>query len=134
MPQKTNRKQTGEKDRNTLRLPSMMCMRWSKSTRAQVSTAQSNKFDCDEAGSEYTGSCCLTNGGRGQGLHAFSPQQFLRSVRLTGELADIVVMEGRGFGFVTYADPKNAATFLETKDHTIGECLQLYTVYTGGCG
>jgi hypothetical protein len=41
-----------------------------------------------------------------------------------GELADIVVMEGRGFGFVTYADPKNAATFLESTQHTIGGCLQ----------
>jgi len=33
-------------------------------------------------------------------------------------------MEGRGFGFVTFADPKNAAVFLETKEHTLGAaCL-----------
>jgi hypothetical protein len=30
-----------------------------------------------------------------------------------GEVTDHVLMEGRGFGFVTYADPANAAQFLE---------------------
>eukprot|EP00199_Chlamydomonas_sp_CCMP681_P002946 CAMPEP_0119105606 /NCGR_PEP_ID=MMETSP1180-20130426/3520_1 /TAXON_ID=3052 ORGANISM="Chlamydomonas cf sp, Strain CCMP681" /NCGR_SAMPLE_ID=MMETSP1180 /ASSEMBLY_ACC=CAM_ASM_000741 /LENGTH=305 /DNA_ID=CAMNT_0007090699 /DNA_START=29 /DNA_END=942 /DNA_ORIENTATION=- len=36
-----------------------------------------------------------------------------------GEISDIVVMEGRGFGFVTYAVPENAGTFLSQKEHTI---------------
>ena len=30
-----------------------------------------------------------------------------------GEMSDIVLMEGRGFGFVTYADPQCAQAFLE---------------------
>jgi hypothetical protein len=28
-------------------------------------------------------------------------------------MSDIVLMEGRGFGFVTYADPQCAQAFLE---------------------
>lgn len=30
-----------------------------------------------------------------------------------GEVSDYVLMEGRGFGFVTYKDPQNAQQFLE---------------------
>ena len=30
-----------------------------------------------------------------------------------GEVSDYVLMEGRGFGFVTYADPAHAQAFLE---------------------
>ena len=30
-----------------------------------------------------------------------------------GEVSDYVLMEGRGFGFVTYGDPQNAQQFLE---------------------
>ncbi|MEW5303456.1 MAG: hypothetical protein WDW36_006144 [Sanguina aurantia] len=36
-----------------------------------------------------------------------------------GEICDAVVMEGRGFGFATFTDGANAATFLETREHTI---------------
>eukprot|EP00983_Pelagomonas_calceolata_P130285 1161671-Pelagomonas_calceolata.AAC.24 len=38
-----------------------------------------------------------------------------------GELSDVVVMIGRGFGFATFADPRNAATFLACKEHVIGK-------------
>jgi hypothetical protein len=34
-------------------------------------------------------------------------------VCLRGELADYVLMEGRGFGFITFSDPAGAQTFLE---------------------
>lgn len=40
-----------------------------------------------------------------------------------GELSDIVVMTGRNFGFATFADPQNAVTFLDVKEHVIGRCL-----------
>jgi hypothetical protein len=50
-------------------------------------------------------------------------------VNRRGELADIGVMEGRGFGFVTYADPKTAAIFLETKEHSIGEWVHACVWY-----
>lgn len=30
-----------------------------------------------------------------------------------GEVSDYVLMEGRGFGFVTFKDPQNAQQFLE---------------------
>jgi hypothetical protein len=33
-----------------------------------------------------------------------------------GEVTDYVLMEGRGFGFVTYKDPANAQQFLEVCD------------------
>ncbi|CAL5229182.1 g12460 [Coccomyxa viridis] len=36
-----------------------------------------------------------------------------------GEVSDYVMMEGRGFGFVTYKDPTSAQRFLEQKDHYI---------------
>ncbi|KAK9823203.1 hypothetical protein WJX72_001083 [[Myrmecia] bisecta] len=36
-----------------------------------------------------------------------------------GEVADYVLMEGRGFGFVTFKDPASAQTFLEQRDHYI---------------
>ena len=32
-----------------------------------------------------------------------------------GEINDAVVMEGRGFGFVTFEDPKHAQNFLEVR-------------------
>ena len=32
---------------------------------------------------------------------------------LRGELSDHVLMEGRGFGFVTFTDPASAQSFLE---------------------
>lgn len=37
-----------------------------------------------------------------------------------GEISDIVVMETRGFGFVTFADPASAQSFLANKEHVIG--------------
>ncbi|KAL6760390.1 hypothetical protein V8C86DRAFT_3013353 [Haematococcus lacustris] len=36
-----------------------------------------------------------------------------------GDISDIVVMEGRGFGFVTFADPAAATSFLQQKEHSI---------------
>lgn len=33
-----------------------------------------------------------------------------------GEMSDIVLMEGRGFGFVTYTDPQCAQAFLEVTE------------------
>ena len=36
-----------------------------------------------------------------------------RSARCRGEVSDYVLMEQRGFGFVTYADPAHAQAFLE---------------------
>ncbi|KAJ9510483.1 hypothetical protein QJQ45_015952, partial [Haematococcus lacustris] len=39
-----------------------------------------------------------------------------------GDISDIVVMEGRGFGFVTFADPAAATSFLQQKEHSIGKC------------
>jgi RNA recognition motif-containing protein len=36
-----------------------------------------------------------------------------------GEISDAVVMEGRGFGFVTFADPANAEAFLQQREHSI---------------
>ncbi len=33
-----------------------------------------------------------------------------------GEMSDIVLMDGRGFGFVTYTDPQCAQSFLEVGD------------------
>jgi RNA recognition motif-containing protein len=32
-----------------------------------------------------------------------------------GSLADVAVMEGRGFAFVTFADPRHAQAFLEVR-------------------
>lgn len=32
-----------------------------------------------------------------------------------GEVSDYVMMEGRGFGFVTYKDPTSAQRFLEVE-------------------
>ena len=32
-----------------------------------------------------------------------------------GEVSDYVLMEGRGFGFVTYADAQHAQQFLEVR-------------------
>ena len=53
---------------------------------------------------------------RGDGLltervcqHRKSACFFLRR----GEVSDYVLMEGRGFGFVTFKDPQNAQQFLE---------------------
>lgn len=42
-----------------------------------------------------------------------------------GEVTDHVLMEGRGFGFVTYADPANATQFLEVirTSYCLIECL-----------
>ena len=34
---------------------------------------------------------------------------------LQGEVSDHVLMEGRGFGFVTFADPQNAKNFLDVR-------------------
>ncbi|KAJ9509626.1 hypothetical protein QJQ45_011374 [Haematococcus lacustris] len=42
-----------------------------------------------------------------------------------GDISDIVVMEGRGFGFVTFADPAAATSFLQQKEHSIGKCPKL---------
>lgn len=39
--------------------------------------------------------------------------------RQWGELTDCAVMEGRGFGFVTFAEPKNSQAFLEQREHLI---------------
>lgn len=38
-----------------------------------------------------------------------------------GELSDIVLMEGRGFGFVTFKEPASAQQFLETREHVLDE-------------
>lgn len=38
-----------------------------------------------------------------------------------GEISDAVVMEGRGFGFVTFATRESAQAFLTQREHTIGE-------------
>ena len=40
-------------------------------------------------------------------------EEVAKSVCARGELADYVLMEGRGFGFVTFSDPASAQTFLE---------------------
>lgn len=33
-----------------------------------------------------------------------------------GDVSDYVLMEGRGFGFVTFQDPTHAQSFLEVRD------------------
>lgn len=38
-----------------------------------------------------------------------------------GELIDVVVMDGRGFGFITFKDPDNATSFLSKRQHEIDE-------------
>lgn len=36
--------------------------------------------------------------------------------RCRGDVSDYVLMEGRGFGFVTFQDPTHAQSFLEVRD------------------
>ena len=39
-----------------------------------------------------------------------------------GEVADAVVMDRKGYGFVTFADPKNAMDFLEVRTAANSSC------------
>ena len=39
---------------------------------------------------------------------------------LRGDVSDYVLMEGRGFGFVTFADPTHAQSFLEVCEESVG--------------
>jgi hypothetical protein len=39
-----------------------------------------------------------------------------------GEVADAVVMDRKGYGFVTFADPKNAMDFLEVRAAANSSC------------
>lgn len=38
---------------------------------------------------------------------------------LRGDVSDYVLMEGRGFGFVTFADPTHAQSFLEVCEESV---------------
>lgn len=39
-----------------------------------------------------------------------------QQVSCRGDVSDYVLMEGRGFGFVTFEDPAHAQSFLEVTD------------------
>ena len=41
-----------------------------------------------------------------------------------GALNDVVLMGGRGFAFVTFADPRHAQSFLEVRESRVEECLE----------
>ena len=45
-------------------------------------------------------------------------------------MSDIVLMEGRGFGFVTYSDPQSAQQFLEVREVSC-YCLNVRSALTG---
>lgn len=47
--------------------------------------------------------------------NATTKETLLQYCQEWGEVTDHVLMEGRGFGFVTYADPANATQFLEVR-------------------
>ncbi|CAD7695061.1 unnamed protein product [Ostreobium quekettii] len=52
-----------------------------------------------------------------------------------GEISDAVVMEGRGFGFVTFEDPKNSQNFLEHRSHVIdGKSVEAKAAVPKGTG
>eukprot|EP00210_Caulerpa_lentillifera_P001593 g1531.t1 len=52
-----------------------------------------------------------------------------------GEITDAVVMDGRGFGFITFLDPKNAQKFLEQRSHTIdGKSVEAKAAVPKGVG
>lgn len=52
----------------------------------------------------------LVHPGSGSSLRQYSAYQALLC---RGDVSDYVLMEGRGFGFVTFADPAHAQSFLE---------------------
>ncbi|EIE22873.1 hypothetical protein COCSUDRAFT_66433 [Coccomyxa subellipsoidea C-169] len=51
--------------------------------------------------------------------NATSKEALLEYCGQWGEVSDYVLMEGRGFGFVTFKDPQNAQQFLEQREHVI---------------
>lgn len=52
-----------------------------------------------------------------------------------GEITDAVVMDGRGFGFITFLDPKKAQQFLEQRNHTIdGKSVEAKAAVPKGVG
>lgn len=52
-----------------------------------------------------------------------------------GHITDAVVMEGRGFGFVTFEDPSSAQAFLEQRSHTIdGKSVEAKAAVPKGVG
>lgn len=52
-----------------------------------------------------------------------------------GNITDAVVMEGRGFGFVTFEDPSSAQAFLEQRSHTIdGKSVEAKAAVPKGVG
>jgi len=56
-----------------------------------------------------------------QSVHTCTPVVVVHTHAHRGELSDVVVMNGRGFGFATFANPQNAIAFLDNKEHVIGE-------------
>jgi len=52
-----------------------------------------------------------------------------------GEITDAVVMDGRGFGFITFLDPKKAQQFLEQRNHLIdGKSVEAKAAVPKGIG
>lgn len=52
-----------------------------------------------------------------------------------GEITDAVVMDGRGFGFITFLDPKKAQQFLEQRNHIIdGKSVEAKAAVPKGVG
>ncbi|DBA69944.1 TPA: hypothetical protein ACH3X2_012437 [Trebouxia sp. C0005] len=51
--------------------------------------------------------------------NATTKDTLLNYCRQWGDVSDYVLMEGRGFGFVTFTDPAHAQSFLETRQHII---------------
>lgn len=49
--------------------------------------------------------------------------RFLNAHFCRGKISDAVVMENRGFGFVTFEDPKSAQKFLEVRFRHLSVCL-----------
>ena len=52
-----------------------------------------------------------------------SPRPHLKEIEIAtvlcrGEITDAVVMDGRGFGFITFLEPEKAQQFLEVRDLT----------------
>jgi len=52
-----------------------------------------------------------------------------------GEITDAVVMDGRGFGFITFLDPEKAQQFLEQRNHLIdGKSVEAKAAVPKGIG